>query len=126
MSAHNGAIHRVLEALKDVGDMTALEMGRHLGITRDQAAAHLNHLRHPSPKYPDKRAHIARWTHDDEVARKSYPRPIYSAGPGDDAPKPRPKPSRVKTKAHRDKKRGQARNSVFKLAAGYRAAPRST
>jgi hypothetical protein len=120
-SSHTGTSALILQALSELGDMTVLETARHLRINRDSAAALLQNLRTPSPRFPEKRVHICGYTYDDEEGRH-YPRPIYRLGPGDDAKKPKAKTEKQKVTKYREARRARNRSSfVFNLASGYRA-----
>jgi hypothetical protein len=114
--------HLVVDALAtiaDFGEVTASELADHLRISRYDAHAVLTRLNNRT-KSGLKRIHVVRYVYDHEGARK-YPRAVYALGDKSDAKKPKPDTlANKRLHYHRAKARALT-NSVFNLAAQWRA-----
>lgn len=77
----------LLATLQEFGPMTSLEVWEHnKDIPRADLRKALARLAEPTKQAPQ-RVHISGWTRDAEGYR-TYLRPIYSAGPGENAERP--------------------------------------
>lgn len=112
-------VSAALDALCLHGEITAMELMNSAGIDRRSAHAALNNLA-TRTKSGQKRAHIVRWVHDHEGARK-YPRAVYALGDKRDAPKPK-RDVKATKRAYYDRIRSKTlMNSVFNLGLQWRA-----
>lgn len=73
----------ILNTLRDLGDMTGIEIARHLGMSQQNAASYLSRLMRRDE------VHISGYVYDHPGAR-SYPRALYRSGQGKNKAKPRP------------------------------------
>lgn len=114
-------ITAILEALRDFGPMTVVELCEHVPQVRAEdvrkTAARMAKPVKRGQGVGTRRIHVSAWTHDAEGLRK-YPRPIYSMGDGDNKPRP-PRINRNEIARNwMRKRRAQRRtNFVFNLAA---------
>lgn len=77
---------RIIDYLAAHGPSTGAEIAKDLGRTPKDINSALLRMNKQQKEAP-KRVHISAWTWDQEGAR-SYPRPIYTLGFGQDARKP--------------------------------------
>ncbi len=109
-----GRIEAILDALRDYGPMTRVDIELTLGFTKEQVSRLLLCIVTESPRRPQ-RAHITHYVHDQE-GQKRYPRAVYAFGPGENA-KPPKRDTKATQKRSRDKRKLLlATNSVFNLA----------
>lgn len=123
---YGSVLARALAMLEREGPMTAIEIAMRLGVDRRSVGACLwdctrTDLRSPHRfkdgrvEYLSQRAHVPEWTR--EVPGVRYcPRPVFAAGPGPVAPKPRRLAKSV-TRARYYATRGYALTLVAKRAA---------
>lgn len=113
---------RILAALREYGPMTGQELAEFVPVDPEIINKTLRRMREPSLRKKPlgvRRVHISAWTPDVE-GQRNYPRPIYSAGDGQDKPRPRRKTRNEIARANARKNRNKTRmNFVFNL--GIRA-----
>lgn len=101
----------MLDALAELGPMTAAELCSAVGRTHAQGANAVSLLAKPSKQLP-KRAYVYSYTFDG-IGERRYPRAVYAIGDKRDNPKPKPDPTAIKRRWREGK---QARvNSVWSL-----------
>lgn len=106
----------LLELLQDAGPQPSVELARYFpGSDRSEVSSAL-HQMHRS--VAEQQVHIAGWTRDADGAKRHL-RALYAAGPGKDAPKPRPLTGRQRERAYRARRKLPAGvpNSVWQLGA---------
>lgn len=106
--------------LVQFGEITAMELAEHLGITRYVAHAVLNRM-NKRTKAGLKRIHIVRYIDDHDGAR-TYPRAVFALGDKPDAKKPKADQLAVKRRYYARLKSRTTMNSVFNLGLQWRAA----
>jgi hypothetical protein len=108
------------QALRDYGPMTACELANVVPVDVDTLSKTLRRMRDPSRRripLGERRVHVIEWTHDAE-GRRSFPRPIYQLGHGENRPAPAPKTRASIVAQQRRRKVGKTRmNFVFNLGA---------
>ena len=107
-------------AIVEFGEITAMELAEHLGITRYDAHAVLNRM-NKRTKAGLKRIHIVRYIDDHDGAR-TYPRAVFAMGDKPDAKKPKADQLAVKRRYYARLKSRTTMNSVFNLGLQWRAA----
>lgn len=109
-----GRIEAILEALKDFGPMTRVDLEVTLGLTKEETSRLMFCIVKASPRKPQ-RAHIKQYVYDQE-GQKRYPRAVYAFGPGKNAERPE-RDTKATQKRSRDKRKLMtSTNSVFNLA----------
>lgn len=108
-----------IAALVECGEITAMELAEHLGITRYDAHAVL-HRMSKRTKAGLKRAYVVRYIYDHDGAR-NYPRAVYALGDKPDAPKPKADQLAVKREYYARQKSHSTMNSVFNLGMRWRS-----
>lgn len=106
--------------LVQFGEITAMELAEHLGITRYVAHAVLNRM-NKRTKAGLKRVHVVRYIDDHDGAR-TYPRAVFALGDKPDAKKPKADQLAVKRRYYARLKSRTTMNSVFNLGLQWRAA----
>lgn len=109
-----------IAALVECGEITAMELAEHLGITRYDAHAVLNRM-NKRTKAGLKRIHIVRYIDDHDGAR-TYPRAVFAMGDKPDAKKPKADQLAVKRRYYARLRSRITMNSVFNLGLQWRAA----
>lgn len=99
MSKWGVVVLRSIDFLEQFGPSTALEVAEGIGATADRLSSTLHRLCVATATMPQ-RVHVLKWVHSADGQRK-YPRPVFEAGPGENAKKPKAM-SRTKA-AHRKK-----------------------
>lgn len=110
----SGRIEAILQALKDYGPMTRVDIELTLGLTKEQTSKLMSCIVNASPRKPQ-RAHILTYVEDQE-GQKRYPRAVYAYGPGPIAQKPKRNPNAIQKRSRDKRKLLLATNSVFNLA----------
>jgi hypothetical protein len=106
-------------AIVEFGEITAMELAEHLGITRYDAHAVLNRM-NKRTKAGLKRIYVVRYIDDHDGAR-TYPRAVFAMGDKPDARKPKADQLAVKRKYYARLKSRTTMNSVFNLGMHWRA-----
>lgn len=130
MRAWGNLMDQVIAVLREHGPMTRAEIERELGI--ENAKEHLGQIMSRLLKVVkrgecvgQKRAHICRWTRDDDVGRR-YLRPVYKLGNRPNAPKPEPLTSKQIKQEYWARRRDRLMaSSVFRLGGRVSAVMRS-
>lgn len=99
--AQRAANHaRVLEELNHVGGLTALELADAMGVHRTGAERFLRQM------HAEQKVHIGSWLRAEVGASSGHhPTRVWVAGPGRDAPRPKPEPRQVAHARYREKMR---------------------
>lgn len=118
-----GTVQLMLDALRDYGPMTRVDLEELLGLTKAQTSRLMECIIYESKRLPQ-RAHIKAYVYDQE-GQKRYPRALYAFGPGVNAAKPKRDQQAVQKRSRAKKKRLIATNSVFNLAMGIPYAARA-
>lgn len=113
-------VTKTLAALADIGEMTAMELAEYIGIGRYDAHAVLRRIAQRTQKGL-KRVYIVRYVYDHDSSRK-YPRAVYALGDKQNAARPKADQLKVKREHYQRTKKRATMNSVFNLAAHWRAA----
>lgn len=77
---------RILDALENVGPMTASDMKDHLHLDDNPGDSVLHRLSHATKTMP-KRIYIIDWRCEQD-GQRDYPRPVYAFGSKPDKPRP--------------------------------------
>lgn len=109
-----GRIEAMVEALRDYGPMTRVEIETTLNLTKAQTSRLLVCIITATPRRPQ-RAHIVEYVYDQE-GQKRYPRAVYAYGPGKNAPRPKRDTKATQKRSRNKRKLLLATNSVFNLA----------
>lgn len=121
-----GALNRgkrviaAIAAIAEFGEITAMELAEHLGVTRYDAHAVLRRMSKRT-KAGVKRIHVVRYIHDHDGSRK-YPRAVYAMGDKPNAKRPKADQLKVKREYYARAKSRTTMNSVFNLGVKWRAA----
>lgn len=107
-------VSKILQALKDYGPMTRIEICDVLHTTRKSVSAVMTRLNKTGPASP-KRIYVKAYVHDHEGQRR-YPRAVYDLGDKPDAKPPGADPVGARKRYHQRKKMLNTANSVFNLA----------
>lgn len=99
---------KVTRLLEELGPMTAQDIARELGIRIETARGMCGKAKHAG------QIRIVTWRRDEDSGRL-YPRAVYAAGSGKNAPKPKPLTRYDYNRRHRTRKR-LAVASVWELA----------
>lgn len=104
----------ILQALKDYGPMTRIELCDVVGCDRPSVSPVLTRLNRTGPASP-KRVYVKAYVYDHEGQRR-YPRAVYDLGDKPDAKPPGPDPVGARKRYLQRKKMRNTANSVFNLA----------
>lgn len=107
-------VSQILQALKDYGPMTRIELCDALNTTRKSVSAVMTRLNRPSPRVP-KRIYVKSYVYDHE-GQRYYPRAVYDLGDKPDAKPPGADPVSARKRYLQRKKMRYTANSVFNLA----------
>ena len=111
-----GTVQLILEALRDYGPMTRVDLEQLLGLTKAQTSRLMSCIIFESARRPQ-RAHIQNFIYDQE-GQKPYPRAVYAFGPGANAKRPKRDSPAVQRKSRLKRKNIISMNSVFNMAMG--------
>lgn len=107
-------VSQILQALKDYGPMTRIEICDALNTTRKSVSAVMTRLNRTSPRSP-KRVYVKSYVYDHE-GQRYYPRAVYDLGDKPDAKPPGADPVAARKRYLQRKKLRNTANSVFNLA----------
>lgn len=107
-------VSQILQALKDYGPMTRIEICDALNTTRKSVSAVMTRLNRDTPRIP-KRIYVKSYVYDHE-GQRYYPRAVYDLGDKPDAKPPGADPVSARKRYHQRKKMLNTANSVFNLA----------
>lgn len=110
---------KTLDAMKEYGEITGVELAEHLGIDIRVAHGTLKRLS-TRTRAGLKRMYIMRWDSDHQGAKR-YPRPVYALGDQLDARKPKADQLARKREYYHRVKGKTLMNSVFNLGKQWRA-----
>jgi hypothetical protein len=110
-AAFGSVTEKMLDALRDVGPMTCIELCRYLGLQKEKAGAILSRLKSSGPQSPQ-RVHIKGYVYDAEGMRR-YPRAVFAIGEGKHAKKPKANPK--ENRRRYDDRKKLRLNSVWML-----------
>lgn len=104
---------QILQAVKEYGPMTRAEIEQHIGVKRYAIGGYIARMTRPHKTIPQ-RLHISGYTRDAEGAR-TYLRPIYSLGPGDNKPRPSGYDNKARAAFYKMQEDRIRNSSVFNL-----------
>jgi hypothetical protein len=103
----------VLNALRQCGPMTRVELDAATGISKSQLSPTVSRMNKNTPKV-GKQIFIVDWVYDAEGGRR-YPRAVYAIGNGEDARKPKANVKANKKRYEAKRRTMFSTNSVFNL-----------
>lgn len=107
-------VSQIIQALKDYGPMTRIEICDALNTTRKSVSAVMTRLNRDTPRIP-KRIYVKSYVYDHE-GQRYYPRAVYDLGDKPDAKPPGADPVSARKRYLQRKKMLNTANSVFNLA----------